>query len=89
MGKNLKIPGVQVKGINGVGNWLSLSMLYARKDLPIAKYIATPEKISEWGYLKQIKWEIVQYDNSSTGLLNGANCMKASESVQVIASDKW
>lgn len=55
MGKNLKIPGVQVKGINGVGNWLSLSMLYARKDLPIAKYIATPEKISEWGYLKQIK----------------------------------
>ena len=55
MGKNLKIPGVQVKGINGVGNWLSLSMLYARKDLPIAKYIVTPEKISEWGYLKQIK----------------------------------
>ena len=31
------IVGMQVKGINGHGNWLILPKLYARKDLPVDK----------------------------------------------------
>ena len=37
-----------MNGINGDGNWLRLSRLCARKDLPAAKeVIETPEKITE------------------------------------------
>ena len=44
---------MQVKGINGDGNWLRLPMLYAKKNLAVEKEeIATPEKITEWEYLK-------------------------------------
>ena len=47
------IAGMQVKGINGDGNWLRLPRLYAKKKLAVEKEeIATPEKITEWEYLK-------------------------------------
>ena len=42
---------MQVKGINGDGNWLMLPRLYARKDLPVDKEeIATPEKMCALDY---------------------------------------
>ena len=63
-------------------------MLHARKDLPVDKEeIETPEKIHEWEYLKLIIKEIVQNDDVCIGLLIGANCMKALEPMQVIASE--
>ena len=40
----IAVAGMQVKGIKGDSNWLRLSKLYVRNDLPIDKEeIATPE----------------------------------------------
>ena len=65
-----------------------LPKLYSIKDLPVDKEeIATPEKITEWKYLKSITKEIVQNDYVCIGLLIGANFMKVLEPMQVIASE--
>ena len=62
------IASIQVNGINGDGNWLTLPRLYVRKDLSVDKEeIATPEKITEWEYLKSITKEIVQNDDACIG----------------------
>ena len=83
----MAIAGMQVKGINGDDNWLRLPRLYARKDLAVDKEeIATPKKIIKWEYLKPVTKKIVQ-NNVCIGLLIGANCMKALEPMQVIASE--
>ena len=65
-----------------------LPKLYVRKDLPVDKEkIATPEKITEWEYLKPITKEIQKVQNDvCIGLLTGACCMKALEPMQVITS---
>ena len=79
---------MQVKGINGNGNWLMLPRLYARKNLTVDKEeISIPEKMTEWEYLRSVTKEIIQNDNVCIGLLIGANCMKALEPMQVIASE--
>ena len=79
---------MQVKGINGNDNWLMLPRLYARKNLTVDKEeISTPEKMTEWEYLRSVTKEIIQNDDVCIGLLIGANCMKALEPMQVIASE--
>ena len=83
-----EIARMKVKGINGDGNWLKLPRLYARKDMPVDKEeIATPEKITKWEYLKPVTKEIVQNDDVCIGLLIGANCLKALEPMQIIATE--
>ena len=82
------IASIQVKGINGDGNWLTLPRLYVRKDLWVDKEeIEAPEKITEWEYLKSITKEIVQNDDVCIGLLIQTNCRKALEPMQVIANE--
>ena len=67
---------------------MRLPRLHARKDLPIDKEeIATPEKITEWEYLKPVSKETVQNDDMRIGLLIGASCMKALKPMQLIVSE--
>ena len=56
------------------------------KDL-YQKVLSTPEKIKEWDYPKTISSEISQTDDIEVDLLIGVNCMKALESLKVIASN--
>ena len=48
--------------------------------------VATIDKIKRWGYLDKIKAEVNANDNIEVPLLIGANCVKALESRELIAS---
>ena len=63
--------------MSGDGTLLTLLKLYARREIPVDKEIATPAKIKEWKHLRSIPNEIVQKDYVQVGLLIGTNCMKA------------
>ena len=63
--------------MSGDGSLLTLLKLYARREIPVDKEIATPAKIKEWKHLRSIPNEIVQKDYVQVDLLIGANCMKA------------
>ena len=64
--------------------WTELSKAYSRSCLPVERYeIATPGKIKRWEYLKPISKVITQMDNNEVGILIGANCMKASELMEI------
>ena len=79
------IDGVDVKGVSGNNNMIKLSKMYARTELPVDKEgIATPDKIKQSDYLKVIPSDITQPDGIKVGLLIGANCMKALESLKVM-----
>ena len=55
--------------------------------LPVEREeIATPKKIKKWKYLYPITAEITQDNDIEVGMLIGANCMKALEPVEIIAS---
>ena len=79
------IDGVDVKGVSGNNNMIKLSKMYASTELPVDKEgIATPDKIKQSDYLKVIPSDITQPDGIKVGLLIGANCMKALESLKVM-----
>ena len=79
------IDGIDVKGVSGNNNMIKLSKMYARTELPVDKEgIATPDKIKQSDYLKVIPSDITQPDGIKVGLLIGANCMKALESLKVM-----
>ena len=79
------IDGMDVKGVSGNNNMIKLSKMYARTELPVEKEgIATPDKIKQSDYLKVIPSDITQPDGIKVGLLIGANCMKALESLKVM-----
>ena len=79
------IDGMDVKGVSGNNNMIKLSKMYARTELPVDKEgIATPDKIKQSDYLKVIPSDITQPDGIKVGLLIGANCMKALESLKVM-----
>ena len=83
-----EISGIQVKGMNGDRSWLRLPRLYTRKDLRVdTEETATPEKITEWKYLKPIATDLVKSDEVWVELLIGANCVKALEKIHAIASE--
>ena len=82
------IEGLQVAGSKDGSTWIKMPRIYNRKHLPVdKKKVATPDKIEEWDYLKTISPEITQIDDVEVGLLIGANCMKALETLKVIASN--
>ena len=67
--------------------WISISKAYTKNDLPVGSTkISTPEKIKKWRYLLEIAGEINHGDDAKMELLIGANCTRALEPVQVIAS---
>ena len=79
------IDGMDVKGVSGNNNMIKLSKMCARTELPVDKEgIATPDKIKQSDYLKVIPSDITQPDGIKVGLLIGANCMKALESLKVM-----
>ena len=81
------IDGVDVKGVSGNNNMIKLSKMYARTELPVDKEgIATPDKIKQSDYLKVIPSDITQPDGIKVGLLIGAKCMKALESLKVMVA---
>ena len=70
--------------LNGLGY---IPNAYVRSFLPVEREeIATPKKIKKWTYLNPITAQITQDDNSEVGMLIGANCMKALEPMEIIAS---
>ena len=84
----IAIHRLQVAGSKDGNTWIKLPRIYTRKQLPVdKKEVATPEKIEEWDYLKAISSEITQTDDVEVGLLIGANCIKALEPLEVIASN--
>ena len=81
------IDGMDVKEVSGNNNMIKLSKMYARTELPVDKEgIATPDKIKQSDYLKVIPSYITQPDGIKVGLLIGANCMKALESLKVMVA---
>ena len=67
--------------------WINIPKAYTKVDLPVdSSEIGTSEKIKKWKYLQEICEEISQSDDVKVELLIGANCPKALEPVQVIAS---
>ena len=81
------IDGMDVKGVSGNNNMIKLSKMYARTELSVDKEgIATPDKIKQSDYLKMIPSYITQPDGIKVGLLIGANCMKALESLKVMVA---
>ena len=78
---------MDVKGVSGNNNMIKLSKMYARTELSVDKEgIATPDKIKQSDYLKMIPSYITQPDGIKVGLLIGANCMKALESLKVMVA---
>ena len=67
--------------------WVKLPCTYTQEDLPVdSNEVATIDKIKRWGYLDKIKAEVNANDNIEVTLLIGANCVKALEPCELIAS---
>ena len=82
------VDGLKASRTSGLdAEWINIPKAYTKDDLPVdSSEIATPEKIKKWKYLQEISEEISQSDDMKMGLLIGANCTRALEPVQVIAS---
>ena len=79
--ETLMVDNLNVAGVKKMNNdWISLPKVYLKKTLPVEKEeVVTPEKVSKWKYLDEIKSEITQTDDIEIGMLIGTNCMKALE----------
>ena len=72
---------------NSLEDSLELPHTYIKKFLPVSKEdVATSSKLKQWEHLERILNKINQNDKTSVGFLIGANCTKASESIDVIPS---
>ena len=85
------VNGLIVSGIScgkeGPVEWIEVPKAYLRSFLPVEREeIAAAKKIKKWQYLNPITAEITQDDDIEIGILIGANCMKALEPVETIAS---
>ena len=67
--------------------WVKLPCTYIQEDLPVdSNEVATIDKIKRWSYLDKIKAEVNANDNIEVTLFIGANCDKALEPCELIAS---
>ena len=91
------IEGIIVKGVSGNNSWIKHPKMYTRTELLVdKKEIASPpppppsmpnfDKIKQWKYLKVFASDITQTDAIKIGILIGANCIKALESLKAISS---
>ena len=85
------VNGLIVSGISwgkeGPAEWTEVPKAYSRSFLPVEREeVATTKKIKKWKYLNPITVEITQHHDIEIGILIGANCMKALEPVEIIAS---
>ena len=60
--RTIVVEGTQVTWMSCDGSLLTLLKLYARREIPVDKKIATPAIIKEWKHLRSIPNEIVQKD---------------------------
>ena len=68
-------------------HWVKLPKLYTRKDIPVdPSKVANSLKLKKWRYLDCIAGKIVSDDAVSIDVLIGANCTKAFEPTDFIAS---
>ena len=77
----------QVLGARDQIHWVKLPKLYTRKEIPVdPTEVATPLKLKRWCYLDCIAGKIASDDAVSIDVLTGANCAKALEPIDFIAS---
>ena len=87
----ITIDGLIVSGIDlkktRTNEWIELPRVYSKQSLPVEREeIATTNNIKKWDYFKSISREITQKDEIKIGMLIGANCMKALETLEIISS---
>ena len=82
------VDGLKVSRTSGLdAEWINILKAYTKDDLPVdSSKIATPEKTKKWKNLQKISEEVSLIDDVKVELLIGANCTRALEPVQVIAS---
>ena len=82
------VDGLKVNRTSGLdAGWISIPKAYTKDNILVdSSEIATPEKIGKSKYLQEISEEISLSDGVKVELLIGANCTRALEPVQVIAS---
>ena len=67
--------------------WIELPKTFTKKFLSLDQdYIAKPSRLKQWKYLEGIMDKINKRDDISVGLLIGANCTKALETLDIIPS---
>ena len=82
-----KMVSKQVLSTRDQIHWVKLSKLYTRKEIPVdPSEVATPLKLKKWHYLDCIAGKIDSDDAVSIDVLIGANCAKALEPIDFIAS---
>ena len=68
-------------------HWVKLPKLYTRKEITVdPSEVATPLKMKKWRQLDCIASKIASDDAESIDVLIGANCAKALETIDFIAS---
>ena len=87
--KSTIMSGLKVRGDRNEDNkrWLDLPATYTKGELPVdVEEVTTREKIEIWDHLEKIGNKVPKLLDIEIGLLTGANCAKAMESQEVIAS---
>ena len=78
---------MQVSRTSGLdAEWINIPKTYTKDDLPVDSSEIATQEIKKWKYLQDIAEEISRSDGANVELLIGANCTRALDPVQVIAS---
>ena len=82
------VDGLKFSRTSGLdAEWINIPSAYTMDEMLVeSSTIVTLEKIKKWKYLQEIAEEISHIDNVKVQLLIGANCTRALEPIQVIAS---
>ena len=68
-------------------HWIKIPKLYSKKEIPVnPSEVAIPLKLEKWHYLDCIASKVASDDAVSIDVLIGANCTKALEPSDFIAS---
>ena len=87
--KPTAVPGLRVSSSIAVDKeiWLNLPPVYTREDIPVyIEQVATIENIKSWDHLTVIADKLPHATDIEIGLLISAECAKALEPQEVIAS---
>ena len=83
------VEGLKVSGSRDDDNeWIEIPKTFTKRYLPVDQDdIATPSKLKQWKYLEGIMDKISKRDDTSEGLLVGANFTKALEPLIIPSCD--